>query len=481
MSSPRPLLRVLRHRDYRLLWLANTTSTLGDRIVTVALALFVVELTGSATDLGLVITAYLLPLIGFMLLGGVLADRMPRHLVVVVTDLVRFVLHALLALLIVTGEVRIWQIVVIGVLFGSAEAFYRPAATGLLPQTVPEDEIQEASALTSMSACVAVFAGPALATLLVLGINPATAFAFDAATFLVSAALLVRVHPRERGAPLPEERVPASIREDLRAGYDEVRSRSWVWVTLAVFCVALFVGEAPLIVVGPLVAKTLYGDVAIFGYILAAIGAGTIAGSLVALRWRPRHPMRMAMALVVLWPAAVVPFAAGAPLAIVLPAMVLAGSAIALFEVWWETALAERIPPDKLSRVTSYDWTVSLGLMPLGCVLAGPLATVIGAPEMLLGGALLATVVLALGLLPRETRMLERLDRAATPSRCASCRGARDGAARARAAGRPCARASRAPSRAPGSRRRSPPPRPSAGRETGSRGARTGSDRRTGR
>jgi MFS family permease len=410
MSTARSLLRVLRHRDFRLLWLANTTSTVGDRIVTVALALFVVRLTGSPSDLGLVIAAYLLPLIGFMLLGGVLADRMPRHLVVVVTDLVRFALHGLLALLIVSGAVRIWHLVAIGILFGSAEAFYRPAATGLLPQTVPEDEIQEANALTSMSACVAVFAGPALATLLVLGVGPAAAFGLDAATFLVSAALLVRVHPRERGAPARKDDVPASVLADLRDGYAEVRSRSWVWVTLAVFCVALFVYEAPLIVVGPIVAQERYGEIAVYGYILAALGAGTIAGSIVALRWRPRHPLRRAMTLILLWPAAVVPFAAGAPLAVVLPAMVVAGWGIALFEVWWLTALAERIPPDKLSRVTSYDWAVSLGLMPLGCVLAGPLAGVLGATDLLLGGSLVAFGVLALGLLPRQTRMLERLD-----------------------------------------------------------------------
>ena len=415
MSAARSPLRVLRHRDFRLLWLANTASTVGDRIVTVALALFVMQLNGSASDLGIVIAAYLLPLIGFMLLGGVLADRMPRHLVVVVTDLLRFVLHGLLAVLIVTGEVRIWHLVVIGVLFGTAEAFYRPAATGLLPQTVPEDEIQEANALTSMCACVAVFAGPALATLLVLGVGPAAAFGIDAATFLVSAALLVRVRPRERSVAAPQRAERASVLHDLREGYGEVRSRSWVWATLAVFCVALFVAEAPLIVVGPLVAEESYGDIAVFGYILAALGAGTVAGSLVALRWRPRHPMRMAMTLILLWPAAVVPFAAGAPLAFVLPAMVVAGSGIALFSVWWETALAERIPPDKLSRVTSYDWTVSLGLMPLGCVLAGPLAEALGATELLLGGSLIAIAVLALGLLPRETRMLARLDERDSP------------------------------------------------------------------
>ena len=409
MPSLRQLLRVLRHRDFRLLWLASSASLVGDRIVTVAIALFVIDLTGSATDLGLVLAAYSLPLIGFLLVGGVFADRLPRHLVVVATDLVRFALHALLALLIVTGEVRIWHVVVIGVLFGAAEAFFRPAATGLLPQTVPEDEIQEANAVTTMFGNVAEFAGPALATALVLGFSPAAAFALDAATFLVSAALLVRVRPRERGAPVTEPAAPASVWGDVRAGFAEVRSRSWVWATLAAFCIALFFALAPLFVVGPLVAEEHYGDIAVFGYVFAAFGAGMVAGSLAALRWRPRYPMRQAMTLILLWPVAIALFATGATPAVVLPAMVIAGSGVALFDVWWLTALAERIPPDKLSRVTSYDWTVSLGLVPLGYVLSGPAADALGAADVLLGGAIIAFVVLALGLLPTETRMLERL------------------------------------------------------------------------
>ena len=416
MPDLRQLLRVLRHRDFRLLWLANSASVVGDRIVTVALALFVVELTGSATDLGVVLAAYTVPLVFFLLVGGVLADRLPRHLVVVVTDLVRFALHALLALLILGGEIRVWQLVAIGVLFGTAEAFYRPAASGLLPQTVPEDEIQEANAATTMFANLAEFAGPALATLLVLGFSPAAAFALDAATFLVSALLLARVRPRDRGAPTrgPAPPEPASVLDDIRVGFAEVRSRSWVWATLAAFCVALFCALAPLFVVGPLVAAEQYGDIAIFGFVFASFGAGTIAGSLAALAWRPRYPMRRAMTFVLLWPAAIGMYAAGAPLPLVVPAMALAGAGVALFDVWWLTALAERIPPDRLSRVTSYDWAVSLGLVPLGYVLAGPAADALGATQVLLGGAVLAFVVLALGSLPRETRMLERRDYDAT-------------------------------------------------------------------
>src|SRR4051812_37469366 len=283
----RHLLRVLRHREFRLLWLASSASVIGDRIVTVALALFVIDLTGNATDLGLVLSAHALPLVAFLLIGGVWADRLPRHRVMVVTDLARFALHALLAVLIVTDAVRIWHIVVIEMLFGTAEAFFRPAAAGLLPQTVPEREIQEANAVTTTFSNIAEFVGPALATALVLGVGAGTAFAVDAASFLVSAAFLIRVRPRRRA--VAEAVMPrATVWLELRQGFREVRARSWVWGTLVAFCVALFVGFAPWAVLGPSVATSQYDGIGFYGLVTAALGAGTIGGSLIGIRWRPR-------------------------------------------------------------------------------------------------------------------------------------------------------------------------------------------------
>jgi MFS family permease len=406
-TAPRDLLRVLRHRDFRLMWLGQGASVIGDGIVVVALALFVVQLTGSATDLGVVLAAYSLPLVGFLLVGGVIADRLPRHLVVVVTDLARFALHAVLAILILTDAVRIWHLVVIGVLFGTAEAFFRPAATGLLPQTVPEEQIQEANAVMAATNNVAEFLGPALATALVLGLTPAAAFGLDALTFLVSAALLVRLRPRRRVLAATGE-ATAGMLDELRAGFAEVRSRAWIWGTLAAFCVALFFVLAPWFVLGPIVAREEYGDIAVFGVLSALFGAGMVVGAIAGIRWRPRYPMRSAMTCVLLFPLGIGLYAAGLPLGLVGPAVWLSGVGVALFDVWWVTALAERVPPDKLSRVTSYDWMVSLGLVPIGYVLAGPAADALGAANVLLGGSAIALVALALGLLPRETRMLER-------------------------------------------------------------------------
>jgi MFS family permease len=411
MTSLGQIRHVLSHRDFRLLWLAQSSSVIGDNIVLVALALFVVQLTGSATDLGLVLAAQSLPLVLFLLIGGVWADRLPRHRVMIATDLVRFMLHALLAVLIFSGAARIWQVVLIEVAFGSAEAFFRPAANGLLPQTVPEAEIQEATAVTTMSNNVAEFAGPALATALVLGAGAGWAFAVDAATFLLSAAFLTHVRPRRRRRPGAGDVAPRrSLLAELRDGWSEVRSRAWVWATLASFCVALFCGLAPWFVLGPVVAREQYGHLGVYGIVEAGFGLGTILGSLIGLGWRPRHPMRLAMLAIMLWPVSSILFAAGTTLALVIPVAVIGGIGLSLFDIWWLTALAERIPPQKLSRVSSYDWMVSLGLLPLGFILAGPLAGELGAVEVLIGGSVLACIALGLGLLPRETRTLERLD-----------------------------------------------------------------------
>ncbi len=410
MSRLRDMRRVLAFREFRLLWLAQSLSVIGDNIVLVALALFIIEKTGSATDLGIVLAGHALSLVTFLLIGGVWADRLPRHLVMVVTDLMRFALHALLCALIFSGEVQIWEVLVIEILFGAAEAFSRPAASGLLPQTVPEADIQQATALTTMSNNIAEFVGPALASALVLGAGAGWAFGLDAATFLLSALLLARVRPRERGAPVPEPQERTGLWESVREGSAEVRSRTWVWATLTSFCAALFFGLAPWFVLGPIVAKSQYGHVSVYGFVEAALGVGTIVGSLIGLGWRPRHPMRMAMIAVILWPITSIMYADGVTLAVVVPATALAGAGIALFDVWWLTALAERIPPDRLSRVTAYDWMVSGALLPLGYVLAGPLASRIGAEQVLMIGSSLAIVAFALGLVPRETRMLERID-----------------------------------------------------------------------
>jgi MFS family permease len=398
-------MRVLRQRDFRNLLLGQAASTIGDAIVFVALALYVTEI-GSPTDVGLVLAAATLPLVAFLALGGVWADRLPRHRVMIATDLVRFVLHALLAALIFTGAVEIWLLAVIEALFGAAEAFFRPAYSGLVPQTVPEAMIQEAKAAGSTVETVAHFAGPALATALVLGLGAGWAFAIDAATFLLSAAFLTRVNPRERGAAPVRRR----LADDLREGWGEVRSRAWIWITIVAFSISLMLSFGPWATLGPTVAEDHYGGAGAYGLLAAAMGAGTMLGALLGFRWRPLHPMRAAFLGALPWPAVIGAFGLGAPLVVLVPLFATAGTGIALFGVAWDTALAERVPPHTLSRVSAYDWMGSLALLPIGYLVAGPLGEALGVSLVLTAGGALAVLALAAGMAVRETWTMQRLD-----------------------------------------------------------------------
>ena len=400
------MLSALRSRDFRLLWLGQTASVLGDGLVLVAIGLYVTRLTGDTADVGLVLAAYSLPLVSLLLIGGVIADRVPRRRVMIAADAVRGVVHGLLALLIATGAVRIWHMVVVGVLFGTAEAFFQPAYTGLVPQTVPEDEIQAAQALGGVSRELAAFVSPALATLLVLTVGGAAAFALDATTFAVSALTLSRVRARPRG----EAREGGGLWRELLQGWSAVRQRAWVWATVAAFAVAVLVAYAPFFVLGSAVARHVYGSDAVFGLTNAAWGVGTVLGALVGARWRPHRPMFTGVLLATMFPAEVALFGAGPPPWLLYSGTVISGLAIGLFGVWWETALAQRIPPHLLSRVSAWDVMGSLALMPVGYLLAGPVASMLGEVRVLVGGGVVGTIAILLAVLPASTRNLARLD-----------------------------------------------------------------------
>ncbi len=395
-------LRVLRHQNFRYLFLGQAASLIGDRVVVVALALFITQRTGSATDLALVLAAQTLPLVALLLLGGVWADRLPRHRIMITTDLFRALLHATLAVLIFSGSVAIWQLVVIEALFGAAQAFFQPAFTGLIPQTVPEPLIQDARALTESVSNLAFLLGPALGTVLVLGVGAGEAFALDAASFVLSALLLLRVHPRRRG----EQAVDGSVLEQLRDGLAEVRSRAWVWITISVFTGAVLCVYAPWYALAPVISRDLYGGVGVFGLLESVAGVGAVVGAVAGVRWRPRRPLRAGMLLVLAWPVMAGLFALGSSLAVVVLCSFMTGFGFSLLMIWWETALARHIPPSALSRVSAWDWMGSLALLPLGYLVAGPLAEIFGAPLVLGVGSAIGLALLAGALASRSVREL---------------------------------------------------------------------------
>lgn len=395
-------MNVLQFPNFRYLFLGQSASVIGDRLVVVAIALFVTQRTGSASDLGLILASQALPLVALLLLGGVWADRLPRHRIMVVADLIRAWLHASLAVLIFTGAVRVWQIAAIEAAFGAAQAFFQPAYTGLIPQTVPEARIQEARALTQSMENIAFLVGPALATAIVLGIGAGEAFAFDAATFVLSALLLTRVHPRTRGASA----APAPVLHELKAGFEEVRSRTWVWVTIAAFTGAILCVYAPWYALAPIVARGSYGSAGVFGLLESLGGAGAVCGAIAGVKWRPVRPLKVGLLLVLAWPLMALLLASRAPLWIVSVSALATGFGFALLMIWWETALASHIPPHALSRVSAYDWMGSLALLPVGYLFAGPLASALG-PRTVLGvGGVIGIALLLAALAPRSTREL---------------------------------------------------------------------------
>jgi hypothetical protein len=196
------------------------------------------------------------------------------------------------------------------------------------------------------------------------------------------------------------------VLHELRAGYREVRSRSWVWVTIALFAGAVLCVYAPWYSLAPVIARDTYGGAGVFGIVEAIVGSGAVFGALVGLRWRPVHPLRVGLLLVLAWPAMALAFALGAPLAVAIVLAFATGFGFSLLMIWWETALARHIPPHALSRVSAYDWMGSLALLPVGYAIAGPLAGAFG-PGVVLGvGSVVGFGLLALALLPRETREL---------------------------------------------------------------------------
>lgn len=387
----------LRNGQFRLLLAGRAISALGDRVVPVALAFAVLDLTRSVTDLSIVFAAQTVPLVAFVLIGGVWADRLPRQLVMLVSDAVRATAQGLSAALLLSGSAHIWELAALQAVYGAAEAFFGPASVAIVAQTVNDAELQPANALLGMAGNLANVLGPALAGVIVATAGPGWGLAADAATFVASAAFLAPMRPRALLATGPGEGTLAA----LRAGWHAFRSRTWLWVTVVYFTIFLAFVYSPLQVLGPAVAKASLGGPGAWAAILASLGLGSVAGGLLGLRWRPRHPLRVAFVLFLIsGPALVVLLAARAPLAAIIAVALIDGSSGPLFNVYWFTALQHDVPASEQSRVSSWDYLGSLALQPLGLAATGPIAAAIGVSTTLYAAgilfALLTVAVLAI-------------------------------------------------------------------------------------
>ena len=393
----------LRSRNFRLLAACNVISVTGSQVATVAIPFAVLRSGGSPADVGYVATAELIAIIGCLLLGGAIADRMPRHHVIMAAEALQALAQGAAAALVLTGHARVWQLAALAAAGGAGFGFYYPAAQGLLPQTVPDSQRAQANALYRTGRSGASIGGAALGGLITGLAGPGWALAADAASFTAAAALRAAM----RFQRLPPAHAPGMLR-DLREGWDEFTSHRWLWPIVTQFAVVTGVYAAAMSVLGPLVAHSSLGGARSWGLITAAYAAGAVAGGLVMTRYRPRRLLVAAMLSVPAYSLLLFALAVPLPVPLDLAAALAAGGSLEVFTICWATTMQQEVPPEKLSRVASYDALGSIALTPAATAVAGAATTTIGTARVLTAGGALVAILPALTLLIPEVRHMRR-------------------------------------------------------------------------
>ena len=373
----------LRHRDFRLFFVGQTTSTLGSAFTAVALVFAVLQVTGSAADVGLALAATRLPVLLFVLAGGVAGDRLARRALMLASDLGRFVTQAAGAVLLLTGTARLWELLALFSLNGLAQAFFLPASVGLVPELVDAGSIQSANALVGVWRGGAGLLGMLLGGTLVTLAGPGAAFAIDSGSFVVSACALGLL----RSAGTVALPAGGSLLHDLRRGWKEFAGRTWLWVGVVHLALLNALALVSFFALGPVVAQRSLGGGAAWGLIGAGFAAGMIAGSAIGARWRPRRPLLAAFAVVAFAAPQLGLLAATAPLALVAGAAVLGGAQSSVWSALWTTTMQRDVPADVLSRVASYSQVGALVAAPVGFAVAGVAADRLGLSTVLWFGA----------------------------------------------------------------------------------------------
>jgi MFS family permease len=396
---------VLRYRDFRLLLADRLLAPAAFAFSLVGVSFAVLDATGSTADLSYVLAAQIAPSLVFTLIGGVIADRVPAQWVIVAGNVMIALGEGMFGILVLAGHVQLWQMILLEAVTGTGMAIFYPASQALLPRLVPRRLVQEASAISRLAMNGGQMAGATIAGLCVATFGPGWALAVCGLGTLISVPMLLSI--RATGSARAGD---TGLLRELRDGWSEFRSHTWLWVIVAQFGVVLMAWYGSFQILGPVVAKAHLGGPAAWGAITAADSVGLIAGGIVSLRFTPRRPMLFVasigaaiaiapLALAMLWP---------------LPLVCLAsfglGVTVEIMMVQWTVALARNIPPDKLARVSSYDLLGSVMAMPVGALVAGPLAAAVGVTATQYGAAALIIVASALALIPREVRTMRAGD-----------------------------------------------------------------------
>lgn len=396
-----PLPSLWRDRRFVLLWSARTISVLGNGFARVALAFAVLSLPGATPGrLSLVLACQALPQLVLILVGGVIADRMSRSRLMMISDCLGVVAYGGLAAMVLTGHAPLTAMCLLAVVAGTASALFAPAMSGVVPQLVPAAQFQRANALLRVGMNASMVLGLALSGVTVAGCGAGWALALNAASFLVSAGLI-------RGLRLTTTvRAASSGMADLRDGWREFASRQWLWVVVCQAAVMVAAVASTSGVLGPLEATEHLGGAGAWSAIVAAQAVGTVAGASFAVRIRVRRPLLVAVLAIfpVALPMALL--AARAPVWVICLAMFCSGLSSDVFGALWETTMQREIPEEVLSRVSSYDWFGSLALAPLGLLVAGPIAAVVGTRAALAGCAGFTVLATCGALLSPQVRTL---------------------------------------------------------------------------
>jgi len=381
----------LRERNFLLLFIGQSVSGLGNALVPVALAFALLDLTHSAADLGYVLGTEAAAQVVFLLAGGVIADRISRRAVMLTADVVRGAAEAVLGIILVTGHPSVWVIGLLAAVQGVAGAAFLPASSGLVPSIVSPENLQQANQLQQVGGAATSIAGPALAGVLIVTTSPGWAILLDAASFGVSVLLLAAM--RIDSVPRP---APRHFLVDLREGWDEFRSRKWLWSMVVAFSLVNMLFGA-YSVLGPAASQRYLGGAAAWATVATVGGVGSVAGGLLAARLRPRHPLRAGVCAAALVGLAPLAFAAGFPLAAIAAVAAVAGTATIIFLSLFNTTMQRQVPGEALSRVSSYTWFGALIAYPLGLAIAGPVVSVLAIRVALLGvGSLMILAIVPL-------------------------------------------------------------------------------------
>ncbi|HEV7709142.1 MAG TPA: MFS transporter [Asanoa sp.] len=403
-DEPRPgMLAPLRHAPFRYLVAGRTTTMLGNAVAPIALAFAVLDLTGSARDLGLVVGVRSLTNVIFILFGGVIADRLPRHLLMVGASVLAGATQAAVAVTVLTGTATIPLLLALSAVNGVAAAVSFPAVAAIVPQTVPAGMLQQANAINRLAFNSAMIAGSSVGGVLVATAGPGWGLAVDAGTFFLAGLLFALVRVPKTDQPPVVDR--PGIFTEMRHGWTAFISRTWLWVVVAGFCVINAALSGSVSVLGPVVADASFGRTT-WGLILAVETAGMIAGALVAMRIRIGRLLFYG----VLWCLGDVLLVLALGLTSTVLVLLLAGFAVGFaleqFTVAWDTTMQEHVPSDLLARVYSYDMLGSILAVPIGQVAAGPLAEHFGVRQTLVGAAALIGVATVAMLFSRDVRQL---------------------------------------------------------------------------